>query len=277
MNIAVCGAGTMGRGIALAAARGGFNTLLFDLDASIIGAAKEETNKTLDGWKQKGRITSEEFVSIENNLSYSTNIEACIADLVIEAIVERMDAKTSLFKQLAEINSSECILASNTSSLSIDALAQDIPNPSRFAGLHFFNPASLMKLVEIVKGSLSSEETIRALSDFSTAIGKVPVICKDSPGFIVNHVARPYYLEALRLLEAGIPAVQVDIIMEASGFKMGPFKLMDLIGNDINYAVSCSIYTALGEPSRLAPSPIQRLKVDAGELGKKTGKGYYQY
>lgn len=277
MNIAVCGAGTMGRGIALAAARGGFNTLLFDLDASIIGAAKEETNKTLDGWKQKGRITSEEFVSIENNLSYSTNIEACIADLVIEAIVERMDAKTSLFKQLAEINSSECILASNTSSLSIDALAQDIPNPSRFAGLHFFNPASLMKLVEIVKGSLSSEKTIRALSDFSTAIGKVPVICKDSPGFIVNHIARPYYLEALRLLEAGIPAVQVDIIMEASGFKMGPFKLMDLIGNDINYAVSCSIYTALGEPSRLAPSPIQRLKVDAGELGKKTGKGYYQY
>ena len=277
MNIAVCGAGTMGRGIALAAARGGFNTLLFDLDASIIGTAKEETNKTLDGWKQKGRISSEEFVSIETNLSYSTNIEACIADLVIEAIVEKMDAKTSLFKQLAEINSSECILVSNTSSLSIDALAQNIPNPSRFAGLHFFNPASLMKLVEIVRGSLSSEKTIQALSDFSTAIGKVPVICKDSPGFIVNHVARPFYLEALRLLEAGIPVEQVDIIMEASGFKMGPFKLMDLIGNDINYAVSCSIYTALGEPSRLSPSPIQRLKVDAGELGKKTGKGYYQY
>lgn len=277
MNIAICGAGTMGRGIALASARGGYNTLLVDLDANIIGSAKEEIRQSLDTWCQKGKITSDELFAIHNRLSYSSSINDCKAELVIEAIVENMDAKKNLFKTLADINGPGTILATNTSSLSINAIARSIPGPERFAGLHFFNPAAIMKLVEIVKGSLSSEKTINLLIDFSTRIGKTPVICKDAPGFIVNHVARPFYLEALRLFESGIPAEQVDQVMEATGFKMGPFRLMDLIGNDINYAVSCSVYAALGEPSRLEPSPIQRLKVDAGELGRKTGKGYYQY
>lgn len=276
-TISICGAGTMGRGIALAAARGGFRTLLVDLDANILASAKDEIQHTIRSWHQKEKITMEELSSIEKNLYYSTFINDCVADLVIEAIVERMDAKTKLFKTLAEINAPDTILASNTSSLSINAIAENIPDPTRFAGLHFFNPAALMKLVEIIKGSHSSEHTIQTLTEFSISIGKIPVICKDAPGFIVNHVARPYYLEALRLFESGIPVEQVDEVMEATGFKMGPFRLMDLIGNDINYAVSCSVYSALGEPSRLQPSPIQKLKVDAGELGRKTGKGYYQY
>ena len=151
-------------------------------------------------------------------------------------------------------------------------------NPSRVAGLHFFNPAPIMKLVEVVKGEQTNDSTINMLVDLTKALAKQPVMCKDSPGFIVNRVARPYYIEALRLAEEGATSFEViDRLLESRGFKMGPFKLMDLIGNDVNYAVSCSVYEQMNNPERLKPSFIQKEKVDKGELGKKTRKGYYDY
>jgi len=189
-----------------------------------------------------------------------------------------MEMKIALFNELTGINDKQCIFASNTSSLSISTIAGQIKYPERFIGMHFFNPAPVMKLVEVVNTNFTDEQTTKTIINLAKQMGKVPVVCKDSPGFIVNRVARPYYIEALRLAEEGISDFStIDSLMESTGFKMGPFKLMDLIGNDINYTVSSSVYEQLNHPERLKPSPIQKEKVEAGELGKKTGKGYYDY
>ncbi|RYZ45265.1 MAG: 3-hydroxybutyryl-CoA dehydrogenase, partial [Chitinophagaceae bacterium] len=222
------------------------------------------------------KISQQKADETISNLQFVTDLQQCKADLVIEAIVEKPEVKISLFQQLATINTEKTIFASNTSSLSITQIATGLPHPERVAGLHFFNPAPLMKLVEVVKGEQTSDAVITQLVSFTKAVGKVPVVCKDSPGFIVNRVARPYYIESLRLAEEGYASYEVmDRLLEGIGFKMGPFKLMDLIGNDVNYAVSCSVYEQLGNPERLKPSYIQKEKVERGELGKKTGKGYY--
>lgn len=226
----------------------------------------------------KKKLSPEEQAGILGRLSGTHRIEDCVANLIIEAIVERPEAKTELFQRLAALNSDETILASNTSSLSLDALVMDIPRPERFIGMHFFNPAPSMRLVEIINTKTTAAETTRIVLAVAEQMGKTPVLCKDAPGFIVNHVARPYYLEAMRLVEAGIADFEtIDSLMEASGFRMGPFRLMDLIGNDINYAVSCSVYEAMGKPLRLRPSLLQEEKVQNGELGRKTRKGYYRY
>jgi 3-hydroxybutyryl-CoA dehydrogenase len=183
-----------------------------------------------------------------------------------------------LFNQLYEINGQETIFATNTSSLSVSALAKNLKHPQRMAGLHFFNPAPVMKLVEVVRGEQTAGEVIEKLVSFTQSLGKEPVVCTDAPGFIVNRVARPFYIESLRVMEEGkVGADTIDRLLEGIGFRMGPFRLMDLIGNDVNYAVSCSVYEQLHQPERLKPSPIQKEKVDRGELGRKTGKGYYQY
>ena len=201
-----------------------------------------------------------------------------MADIIIEAIVEKTDAKVSIFKQLAAINNSEVIFASNTSSLSISEIQSKLQNPQRVVGMHFFNPAQVMKLVEVVKGNQTDETVAQTVYNLCLQMKKTPVMCKDAPGFIVNRVARHYYLEALKLVETGITSIEyVDEIMEASGFKMGPFKLMDLIGNDINLAVSQSLYDACAQAERFTPSPLQIEKVKQGELGKKTKKGFYNY
>lgn len=277
-SICVCGAGTMGSGIAQAAAQSGIPTLLFDLNKEVLQKAEAAINSSLDSLLQKQKITDEQRRNISGNLQYINDISGCIADVIIEAIIEKPEAKISLFNQLAEINHSDTIFASNTSSLSISQLQQHIQQPQRVAGLHFFNPATIMKLVEVVKGDQTNEEVIEQLVALTKQLNKTPVICKDSPGFIVNRVARPYYIESLKLLEDGVADfATVDALMEASGFKMGPFKLMDLIGNDINYAVSCSVYEQLGKPERLQPSPIQKEKVESNKLGRKTGEGYYKY
>lgn len=277
-TIGVCGAGTMGSGIAQLAAMGGFRTLLYDVDAAMVEKGRAAIEKNLQALTEKKKLRPEEQQAILGRLSWTSRIEDCVADCIIEAIIEQPAPKTALFRRLAEINSTGTILASNTSSLSLDALAGGIPDAQRFIGMHFFNPAPLMKLVEIVNTAHTSEETTNTILDVARQMGKTPVICKDSPGFIVNHVARPYYLEAMRLVEAGIGDMQtIDALMEASGFRMGPFRLMDLIGNDINYAVSCSVYEAMGRPARLRPSPIQQEKVQKGELGRKTQKGFYRY
>lgn len=277
-TIGVCGAGTMGSGIAQVAAMGGYPTLLYDVDEKMMQKGRSAIEKNLQALTEKNKLTPEERDAVLSRLSYSADIRDCRADLLIEAIVERPEVKTDLFGRLAETNTPDTILASNTSSLSLVALAAGVPFPERFIGMHFFNPAPQMKLIEIVMTPATDQRVKDAVLDVALRMGKTAVICRDSPGFIVNHVARPYYLEALRLMEEGVTGIEtIDALMEAAGFRMGPFRLMDLIGNDINYAVSCSVYEAMGRPERLRPSPIQEQKVSAGELGRKTGKGYYRY
>jgi 3-hydroxybutyryl-CoA dehydrogenase len=268
----------MGSGIAQAAAQNGIYTILFDLNVDVIQNAQSSIQKNLSFLVEKQKITAEQKLQVLGNLFFTTDLHQCLAEVIIEAIIEKPEAKIALFNQLAEINHSEVIFASNTSSLSISQLQAKIMQPQRVAGLHFFNPATIMKLVEVVKGEKTNEEVIQQLVSLVHQMNKVPVVCKDAPGFIVNRVARPYYIEALRLAEEGVADYStIDALMEASGFKMGPFKLMDLIGNDVNYAVSCSVYEQLGSPERLKPSFIQKEKVEKGMLGKKTGEGYYKY
>lgn len=277
-TICVCGAGTMGSGIAQTAAMGGFPTLLYDLNIEILQKARASIEKNLQSLVDKKKIGPEVQEVTLHRLRFTSEPGECIADFIIEAIVEKPEAKLALFHQLSAFNGPATIFATNTSSLSVTTLAEKIPHPERVVGMHFFNPAPLMRLVEVVHTSHTGENITREIFDLARQMGKTPVLCKDAPGFIVNHVARPYYLEALRLLEQGLGDIEtIDAIMESTGFKMGPFRLMDLIGNDINYAVSCSVYEALGRPERLMPSPIQEQKIRQGELGRKTGQGYYTY
>jgi len=276
--ICICGAGTMGSGIAQAAASSGFHVILYELNDAVLEKAKGSIEKNLESLVEKSKITGNAKEETLNNLRFTNNLHDCLGDVIIEAIIEKPEAKIALFNQLAEINHSETVFASNTSSLSITQIAKGVKNPERVIGMHFFNPATIMKLVEVVKTDLTNEQTTNIIIEFAKQMNKTPVICKDSPGFIVNRVARPFYIESLRLVEEElIDLAKIDSLMESTGFKMGPFKLMDLIGNDINYAVSCSVYEQLGEPERLKPSFIQKEKVEKGELGKKTGKGYYEY
>lgn len=269
----------MGSGIAQVAAMGGYRTFLYDVDAAMLQKGRAGIEKSLQALTEKKKISPDQQQGILERISYVQDLrDSGVADLVIEAIVERPEIKLDLFRRLADLHPADTILASNTSSLSLTRLAEAIPHPERFAGMHFFNPAPLMKLVEVVNTPYTQERTTRLLTETARQMGKTPVVCKDAPGFIVNHVARPYYLEALRLVEEGWADMEtIDTVMESTGFRMGPFRLMDLIGNDINYAVSCSVYEAMGRPERLKPSPVQEQKVREGELGRKTGKGYYRY
>jgi 3-hydroxybutyryl-CoA dehydrogenase len=277
-TVCVCGAGTMGRGIAQVAARYGFHTILFDVNKDVLQQANTALQKDLRILVEKHKLTAEQQQSILDHIRFTSEINDCIADIVIEAIVEKLPVKVGLFNQLEEVNHSETIFATNTSSLSVTDIAKQVVHPERVAGMHFFNPAPLMKLVEVVATPLTNQATIDAVVSLTKELQKTPVLCNDAPGFIVNHVARPYYLEALYLAEKELSSIEtMDTLLEATGFKMGPFKLMDLIGNDINYAVSCSVYDQLGQPLRLRPSPLQEEKVKSGALGRKSGKGYYQY
>lgn len=277
-TIAVAGAGTMGSGIALVAAQSKHQTILFDLDETVLEKATTSIKKNLQYLTDKQVISSEEKEQIFRRIVFTTNISDCKTDLIIEAIVEKVAPKIDLFNQLAAINTPITIFATNTSSLSVTELQSAITYPQRFLGLHFFNPAPVMKLVEVVKGHQTADTTVQDIYDLCIQMKKVPVICKDAPGFIVNRVARHYYLEAFKLVEEGIATIEnVDAVLEATGFKMGPFKLMDLIGLDINLAVSKSIYAAFDNEERFAPAALQIDKVSKGELGRKTGKGFYTY
>lgn len=277
-SIVVCGAGTMGSGIAQVAIQAGLKTIQFDLNESALVKSKETIQLQMNRLVEKGKLSEEQKAQMLGLLHFTSTIEDCKADLIIEAIIEKIEVKIELFKQLAAINSPSTILATNTSSISIDAIAAGLVDPSMLVGMHFFNPAPIMKLVEIIAGKHSSPEAIESVLNLSKSMGKVPVLCADSPGFIVNRVARHYYLEAMEMVSNGsIDIESVDAIMEAAGFKMGPFKLMDLIGMDINYSVSNIVWEALGKPIRLTPSPLQKEKVANGQLGKKTGKGFYNY
>lgn len=268
----------MGSGIALVAAQSGFKTLLFDINAAVLHNAKSSIQKSLQSLVEKQKISLEESTAITERLQFVNDINQCKAAVFIEAIIEKKEAKVNMFNQLAAVNDEHAIFASNTSSLSISDIQRSVIHPSRVVGMHFFNPAPIMKLVEVVKGRQTDEAVAQNIYILCKQLNKVPVMCKDAPGFIVNRVARHYYLEAMKMVEEGVASFEnIDAIMEASGFKMGPFKLMDLIGMDINLAVSKSIFEAYDNEERFMPSPLQTEKVAKNELGRKTGKGFYQY
>lgn len=277
-TICVCGAGTMGSGIAQVASQSGFSTKLFDLNETVLENAKISIEKNLQFLVDKNKITSDKKEEIFNRIQFTAKSKDCTGDIIIEAIIEKLEAKISLLNELSNYNDKGVIFATNTSSLSVSAIQEKVNFPQRVVGMHFFNPAYIMKLVEIVKGTETDESVVNTVFDVCAKMGKQPVICKDSPGFIVNRIARPYYLESLKIVEDEIASFEeVDQILEASGFKMGPFRLMDLIGIDINHAVSKSMYEAFDHAPRFKPSTLQEKKVNDGNLGKKTGKGFYNY
>lgn len=268
----------MGSGIALVTAQSGFKTLLFDVNEQVLQKATINIENNIRYLVDKQKVSATEGELIFNRIQFISDAGNCIADLFIEAILEKAEAKIELFKQFALLNDPSAIFATNTSSLSVSDIQAGVVHPQRLVGMHFFNPAPVMKLVEVVKGRQTSEETAETIYELCRAMGKTPVYCNDAPGFIVNRIARHYYLEAMRIVEAGLATIEdVDALMEASGFKMGPFKLMDLIGMDINLSVTKSIHEAFNGAERFAPSSIQELKVASGELGRKTGKGFYDY
>jgi 3-hydroxybutyryl-CoA dehydrogenase len=271
----------MGRGIAQVMAKGGYSAILYELNPAALQKARQDMSNELLSLADKGKITITESREIFQRIRFTDLLQDCKADLIIEAIVEDVDIKSALFDQLGSLNGEKAIYTTNTSSIPVSRLAAAFQYPERLAGLHFFNPAPVMKLVEIVGTASTTSEITGTLRDLCKNLGKTPVICKDAPGFIVNRVARPYYIESLKIAEeSGADTKrfsQIDRLLESSGFRMGPFKLMDLIGNDVNYAVSCSIYDQLEKPERLKPSPIQKEKVDQGALGRKTQAGYYDY
>lgn len=277
-TICVCGAGTMGSGIAQVSAMAGYTTIQFDVNDTMLQKSKASIEKSLQLLVDKNKITIEQQTAALSNLDFTNSIEQCIANIFIEAIVENKQAKVDLFNKLASLNSAETIFATNTSSISVNDIAKEVQHPQRVIGMHFFNPATLMKLVEIVNTEQTASTVTDSILQVCKQMNKTAVVCKDSPGFIVNRVARHYYLEAMKLIELNFATIEtVDEVMENCGFKMGPFKLMDLIGMDINFGVSNIVYEAMDKPARLKPSVVQQQKVEAGELGKKTGKGFYSY
>jgi 3-hydroxybutyryl-CoA dehydrogenase len=277
-KIAVIGAGTMGQGIAQLCASSGYTVMLYDVQPELTRAAISNIRKNLELNLEKGRITSDQRDGTISKIEAIGDFRMLQVDLVIEAVIEKVDIKQKIFSELEKINGQDCILLSNTSSISITQIASALKYPSRFAGLHFFNPAPVMKLVEIVRGIATDDSTVNTLKAFSLRISKSAVLTKDSPGFIVNRVARHFYTESLRLLEDNVSDFKnVDILMKSTGFKMGPFELMDLIGIDINYSVTSSMYNAFHQDPKFRPNRIQQQKIEAGFLGRKSGKGFYSY
>jgi len=279
-GVAVIGAGTMGAGIAQVAAMGGFETRLFDPVDEVRGTVRERIAGSLDRGADRGRWSSDAAAAAAGRLEVVDSLEAVAGvDLVIEAVPERLDLKRELFTELARVCGPETILATNTSSLAVTAIAGETPHPERVIGLHFFNPAPAMKLVEVVSGPLSSPDAADAAFEAVTRMGKVAIRAADAIGFVANRCARPYTLEGLRAAgDLGLAPAEIDRICRmGAGFPMGPFELIDLVGADINLAVAKSFHEqSFGEP-RWRPVRLQVSMVDSGRLGRKTGRGFYEY
>lgn len=279
-KIGIIGSGTMGIGIAQVAATSGCDVLIYDANSTQTERSLEALKKVLNRLVEKQKISSEKGEDIINKIKPCTELhDFNDCDLVIEAIIENKEIKTKVFQQLEEIVSDECIISSNTSSISITSLSSELKNPKRFIGIHFFNPAPLMPLVEVIPGLLTEKNLAFKITDLMERWGKTPVIAKDVPGFIVNRIARPFYGEALRIVEENIATpAQIDAAMRTLGnFKMGPFELMDLIGIDINFSVTKTVYADYFYDPKYKPSLLQQRMSEAKLHGRKTGKGFYDY
>lgn len=280
MKVAIIGSGTMGSGIAQVAATAGCEVKIYDTNLDALAKSKSNLENTLSKLVEKTKIDEHEKFRIENNISYAHTLgELSHSDLVIEAIIENMEIKRKLFSELENYVSPETILASNTSSLSIASIAASCQKPERVIGIHFFNPAPLMQLVEVIPAVQTSEEvlktTVKTISDWK----KVVAVAKDTPGFIVNRVARPFYSESLRIYDEGVADfATIDWALKTiGGFRMGPFELMDMIGHDVNYVVTESVFTAFYFDPKFKPSFTQKRLLEAGFLGRKSGRGFYNY
>ena len=279
--VGVIGAGAMGSGIAQVAATNGHRVLLFDNETEALTRARASIQKNLDRSVEKNRLTKNEANAVHSRIETSTGSYESLADagLVIEAIVEDLGTKRNLFATLDRVVKSDTVLATNTSSLSVTAIARASTRPERVLGVHFFNPPTVLPLVEIVPGLATSSDVTERTQSLVDAWGKKTVIASDTPGFIVNRIARPFYGEALRIYEEGIADMAtIDWAMkELGGFRMGPFELMDFIGNDVNFAATKSVYEATFHDSRFRPTLTQQRLYDAGFFGRKSGRGYYDY
>tara|TARA_B110000114_G_scaffold87808_1_gene92698 strand:+ start:3818 stop:4990 length:1173 start_codon:yes stop_codon:yes gene_type:complete len=280
MNVGIIGSGTMGSGIAQVAATSGCKVKLYDTNQVALDKSKVALDKVLSRLIVKGRIDSDEKNRIQDNISYVNNLkDLADSNLTIEAIIENLDIKKKVFLELESYVSDDCIIASNTSSLSIASIAAALEKPKRCVGIHFFNPAPLMKLVEVIPAIQTSYETLEKSIDTITSWKKTVAVAKDTPGFIVNRVARPFYGEALRIYEEGIADfATIDYSLKTlGGFRMGPFELMDFIGNDVNYTVTETVFKAFYFDPRYRPAFTQKRFAEAGYLGRKSGIGYYEY
>lgn len=280
MKIAIIGSGTMGSGIAQVAATAGCEVKIYDTNLDALAKSKSNLENTLSKLVEKAKIDEHEKSRIENNISYAHTLgELSHSDLVIEAIIENMEIKRKLFSELENYLSPETILASNTSSLSIASIAASCQKPERVIGIHFFNPAPLMQLVEVIPAVQTSEEVLQKSVQIISDWKKVVAVAKDTPGFIVNRVARPFYSESLRIYDEGVADfATIDWALKTiGGFRMGPFELMDMIGHDVNYVVTETVFTAFYFDPKFKPSFTQKRLLEAGFLGKKSGRGFYNY
>ncbi len=278
-QIGIVGAGTMGRGIAVACLLSGFRVSLSDTNATALDSARSSIAESINQLHTKQRITDEQVTHAQKALEISIELSIHTdAHIIIESIIEDRAAKVALLAQIERLTKPDTLLATNTSSISINSLASALEHPDRFVGIHFFNPAYIMKLVEIIPSLHTSKECQDRASAFAKQLGKVPIVVSDVPGFLVNRVVRNYYNEAQRIVTEGAATIeQVDRLLEAVGFRMGPFRLMDLIGVDTNLSVTKSVYEQYFYEPRFQPSRLQQSYVDAGLHGRKSGRGFYPY
>lgn len=278
MKIGVIGAGVMGRGIAQVSAMAGHSVVLFDVNHEMLEVAENAIDKNLTKAIDLKKINSQEKESTQKRIQFSNSVADVKVDLIIEAIVEKIEAKLKVFNDLAEINKEDTVYASNTSSIPLTQIAAGFKYPSRMVGIHFFNPAHIMKLVEVIRAEQTDPQVLEQAISYVSSVRKKFIIAADAPGFIVNRVARHFYVEGLKVLEEDVASHEViDELIRSSGFKMGPFELMDLIGVETNLSVTESMYKLFNYDQKFRPNRIQQKKVQAGYFGRKSGQGFYSY